>query len=250
MWRALAAAAFLVCASFALADGVSVPLAFPTDPGADGAASYPAVTSSAMTAQVISQDGATNRNSGTASGATTVDSPAGNLIVCAVSGVGSTIASMTDSASNTYVKAVSSNTNFDIEIWYKSSAAHLPVGGTMTPVVTNNADQYSLNVCATYHTTNGTVDKTATAHSTGAVTTLSVGPTGTTSNANEMAFAAMNGVASGSWTEASGWTELATNPTSTNPLAYQFKASTGTLTWAPTFPSSTVDGVIAVFGPP
>jgi hypothetical protein len=190
----------------------------------------------------ILQDGATNRNSGTPTAATTNLAPGGSLIVCAISG--NALSSLIDSAGNNYTKAIASNTNFDIEIWYCSNCLFLATGGTFT-ATGSGGSQYSLNVAAVVGGANGGFNASGANHVTGTSITVT---SGTTDRVEEIAFAAINGLGGGTYTEDSNWTELASNPEATNPLAYRKLSAIGTTTWSPSWTNSLpVDGVIATF---
>jgi hypothetical protein len=197
----------------------------------------------------VLEDGTVNHNNNTVSSATTGDAPAGSLIVVSISAPGTPgvthITALTDSAGNTYALATSSFSNFDIELWYKLNAIHLPIGGTFT-ATTSAAGQYSINAAGAVAGANGGFDASGVNHVTSTTMTVT---TSSTVVQYSIAFAAINGMGvSGTYTEDSNWTGLIADPAVNNPLAYRKLSSKGTTAWTPAWtPSTAVDGAVATF---
>jgi hypothetical protein len=206
---------------------------------------------------LVVQDGTVNVTSGvaTAPSATVASVPIGSRVVLALSGVGTTINMVTDSAGNSYSLVLRSNTNFDIEIWSAANIANALTANSDTFTATTAAggvSQYSLNAGAAIKGYNGAVDVTGSAHSAGNVLTLTVPASGATTNSPDMAFAAINGLGGTGYVEDPNWNELVTGSVNANnPLAWRWLPTVGvTPSWMPTLNTtggSTVDGVLVTF---
>jgi hypothetical protein len=149
------------------------------------------LSNASLTASPFGAANATLGNSLTA-GATSATST-GDLLVAAVrtrtttTGVLATVSSVTDTASNTWQKAVSisSGTQADEEIWYASNAASIASGGSVTVSVSNPA----AIAFTVLDVSGGSSSLDVTAASKGNSTVASAGPTPTLAAANEMAVA-------------------------------------------------------------
>lgn len=202
-----------------------------------------------------------NRNSGSASGATSSDGPIGSLIVVCISAKSSgTISTLTDSGGNSYSLAVAVSATgggtTDIELWYSLNTTHdLPSGGTFT-ATTSGGGQYFVNGAASISGCNGGLDNTNTAKP-GAVSSfsLTVPSSGSLSVPNEIVmvcFIPSGSAIAGTYTEGAGFTELTGSPVSNNSgcdFAYNIVSSIAAVTWSPswTVNSPNISAAVATF---
>lgn len=174
----------------------------------------------------------------TISNATTVDAPAGSLIVIYVAAfnAGDTTMATSCALSNgdtalraaTYTPVVAS---YSSALYYVSNSTHdLPIGSTISCNSGANQTGFAAWVITG---TNGGLDKTA---SEGGVGTVSLS-TGTLSSANELVFGSVNVGAGQTVTEASGFTTLVAygNGTTNADIAYQIVSATSSVTYNPSF---------------
>jgi hypothetical protein len=195
----------------------------------------------------------TIRNSGSPSAATTVDAPAGSLVVISIAArTAGTVSAISDSAGNNYTRAwhqVGSGSH-DIDLWYCSNIIHLPVGSTFTATVGTSPAQYLIFGAAAVSGANGGLDWRAGA-STASGSNFGTGiQTGTLGVQGEIIFGVLNFDSLSTYTEDSGFTKL-TNPPSQGPFSYQLLPGTqGPVGWSPSWtPGQHIDGAIATFRP-
>lgn len=180
----------------------------------------------------------------------TGNTTSGNMIIVAIgtatSGT-SSVTSITDSQGNTYQRAIrqANSTTSMVEIWYAMNI----VGGT-TPTVT--ATLASMRPAMAIYEFSGLALSAALDQTLGAnissSTAYSVGPTGSTANANELVFAAAHANSSSSFSVGSGYSNLRTQGASTvGTLGCESKivSATGTQTAAETLAAAS-SGTMAI----
>lgn len=187
--------------------------------------------------------------SGLPSTGTSVDAPAGSLIVVAllnqVQNQG--VSSLVDSAGNTYTQAESSALSlsyYSTSIWYCSNTLNdLPSGGTFTPTTTGGATVFIQAVAVSG--ANGGLDQTATENVTGTGFSLS---TGALASASEIAFGAWNpSNLFGTYTEGAGFTTIIAD-NGFIVFSYDIVSTNTAITWAPSWTSSVAASpVLATF---
>lgn len=173
---------------------------------------------------------------------TTVDAPAGSLIIVFVSawaGTNGTATTVIDSASNTYTLAVQNVATvgqpYPGAIFYcLNSANDLPIGGTVT---VSNSGSINQNVGIwKVSGANGGLDAINKTFSSG--TSLSIS-TGTLTSSSEIVFGGVGTAGSMTgYTIGSGFTELFfgfTGSMSAAGFGYQIVSSTTSVTWAPSW---------------
>lgn len=185
---------------------------------------------------------------------TSADAPAGSLIVVYTgewygSG-GYAVPTVTDSAGNTYVMAVSNTVTPGIPtsaIFYSLNSAHdLPAGGTIT--ATWPAGNGQLSEAYDISGANGGLDVATSTVNTGNVQTVSLS-SGTLALPNEVIFAAVNpNNGDSGFTEASGWTTSGVGFGNYD-FAYQVANSTASVTYDPSWTASgsPISAVLASF---
>lgn len=190
--------------------------------------------------------------SSTASGSsitTTVDAPVGSLIIVAILSPQSTVTNVTDSAGNSYSKAIASTTTTGYStssIWYcNNSSIDLPSGGTIT-VTLSSGNYYA--VAAKTSGAIGGLDLTNTTLVNSTSLSLS---TGTLNQSTEVVFGMIsNFEGSTSFVESANFTTLVTAYDQANllDLAYDVVSATTSVTYAPSWTGTVhVSGVIASF---
>jgi hypothetical protein len=177
------------------------------------------------------------------SGITTVDAPAGSLIVLFIynNSNGSAVTGVTLSSGDTVTRGPNqTSANGSVEIWYVSNTAHdLPVASTISVTVSTG----NLRVAAyVVSGANGGLDKT------NAGTATSTGPslaTGTLGASSEIVFGGLQTVGYSGFTQATGFTALIAD--GTRGAAYDIVSSTASVTYNPRFASTTYSAVVATF---
>jgi hypothetical protein len=183
--------------------------------------------------------------SGVATAATGNAVAAGQLLVCFVYGQSNgTIGGLTDTAGNTYHKAIQQlGSSHDCEIWYCINANAILTSTTFT--ATSSPANYFLWAAVSISGCNGGLDQTAGTEVTNTTFSLSTAA-GTVASKMAVGFAVPSAFTT--YTEDATWTKLGASGGSPA-VVYSYKAfSVSTVTWNPTWTvSNVVDAAIATF---
>jgi hypothetical protein len=178
-------------------------------------------------------------------GTTTDNCPAGNLIVVVPypNALGDTITNVTDSAGNTYTKAVATAAGsqyFTCSIWYCTNCLHLPAGGTITISGSSSSIDFTAYSVAN---ANGGLDVTnSTQKTTTTGSSLSLS-SGSLAQADTILFAACFPSNAPATPTASGWT-----PYDGAYAYYKTPGSTSSQSFAPSWSGAArAAAVIAAF---
>jgi hypothetical protein len=189
----------------------------------------------------------------TTSTGTTVDAPAGSLIViyAAAFNIGDTTMGSTCTLSDgdTAVRAISNTPTvgaYTSTLYYVSNSAHdLPVGGT----ITCNSGTNQTGLAAWVITgASGGLDKTNSTQASGGVTSISLA-SGTLSTSSEILFGSINIGSTQTLTEAPGFTTLVAYASGTTnaDISYKIVSANSSVTYNPTFSGGGNSGLLATF---
>ena len=179
--------------------------------------------------------------SGAQTGGTSVDAPAGSLVVVAIAvPLGSHVGTLLDSTTNSYSLANQTVGNQEIELWYCRNVLHMPIGTTFTATVIGGGAFSVYSGAAAVSNANAGLDQTAGKNVTSSLNFSPSIPIGPFVSANEVVFATLNFSSFTSYVEDASFTNLVPGFLSGNgtPFSYLALSTTAAIAWAPSWSGS------------
>jgi hypothetical protein len=196
------------------------------------------------TPYVVAPDAAAAASGSASAGTTAFAVPSGATVVYAVNGpANQTFMAVSDSAGNSYtpIQAAAAAGVLQAALFYKTNVAAMPRGTSFTATLSGGSSFTYLQKGAWVTCTTGSLDFNQTLNQTTANTGITL--TGTTTVANDLLFAyAYPGGGGGTITTGTGFTSVYDG--SFNDIAYLIKATAGSVSYNPTWTSSSVSSSI------